>query len=75
MLCARASGAIFTLRTRVMKPGSWRAELLAFGESVRTGVTHGSVTSGADGLATVAAVEAVLMAVEEGGSVSPSFTL
>ena len=60
-----------------MKPGSWRAELLAFGESVRTGgvVRHGSVTSGADGLATVAAVEAVLVAVEEGGSVTPSFTL
>ena len=61
----------------MMNPGSWRAELLAFGESVRTGgVTgHGSVTSGADGLATVAAVEAVLVAVEEGGSVTPSFTL
>ena len=58
--------------------GSWRDELLAFGEAVRAGSLAdrtGSVTSGADGLATVAAMEAVLQAVAVGGLIKPSFTL
>ena len=64
--------------------GSWRAELLAFGEAVAAGDvdlshaaadTNSSITSGMDGLATVAAMEAVLQAVEEGGLVKPEYTL
>lgn len=58
--------------------GSWRSELLAFGEAVQAGSLAdrtGSVTSGADGLATVAAMEAVLQAVDVGGLVKPSYTL
>ena len=65
--------------------GSWRAELLAFGAAVRAAVAvagggvgaaaEAPLTSGADGLATVAAMAAVLEAVESGGEVKPSFTL
>lgn len=63
--------------------GSWRAELVAFGEAVadgdvqlsRVGSTSSNITSGADGLATVAAMEAVLQAVDGGGLVKPDYTL
>ena len=62
--------------------GSWRAELLAFGAAVRSGDAGlrdggetGGLTSGADGLATVAAMAAVLEAVEGGGEVQPAFIL
>ena len=37
--------------------------------------TNSSITSGVDGLATVAAMEAVLQAVEEGGMIKPEYTL
>eukprot|EP01044_Picomonas_judraskeda_P003329 COSAG03_NODE_272_length_9583_cov_5.194538_7_plen_369_part_00 len=68
--------------------GSWRAELIAFGEAVAgkdvalsrlargSGSSSGSsITSGADGLATVAAMEAVLRAVKVGGIVKPGYKL
>ncbi len=64
--------------------GSWRAELLAFGEAVANNdvqlirdarIAGSSITTGADGLATVAAMEAVLKAVKQGGTVRPEYTL
>ena len=58
--------------------GSWRKELVAFGEAVRAGGELGEgtlLTSGRDGLATVAAMAAVLEAVEAGGTIVPAFTL
>jgi predicted dehydrogenase len=66
--------------------GAWRDELLSFLDAVRAAAlsveAHSELdlagmglTSGADGLASVAAVEAALESVELGVAVKPSFTL